>query len=161
MASPTGQPPASAGVRFPPPVLFVAGLLAGWVIDRYVRALPLTQSPGALVMPAVAVIGLALGLMISGVLTFRRAGTAIIPHLPASRLVQWGPYRFTRNPMYTGLTLVYIGVSALLNSGWPLLLLPLVLFTLTRLVIRREEAYLHSAFGAEYDAYRSRVRRWL
>ena len=160
MADQTTQQPTSAGVRFPPPIIFVAGVLAGWLLDRYVRALPLTSNPDAFVFPAVAVIGFALGLMISGMLTFRRAGTAIIPHHPASHLVQWGPYRFTRNPMYSGLTLVYVAVSALLNSGWPLLLLPVVLFTLTRFVVQREEAYLHAAFGAEYDAYRARVRRW-
>src|SRR5512133_2779082 len=119
MADPTAPRPTSAGVRFPPPTIFVAGLLAGWLLDRYVRAIPLARNAGALVFPAVAVIGLALGLMLAGVLTFRRAGTAIIPHHPASRLVQWGPYRFTRNPMYTGLALTYVGVSALLNSGWP------------------------------------------
>jgi protein-S-isoprenylcysteine O-methyltransferase Ste14 len=94
-------------------------------------------------------------------LTFRRARTAILPTRPASQLVDGGPYRFTRNPMYTGLTTAYVGAAALLDSVWPLLLLPLVLAALVRLVVRREEAYLRGAFGAEYAAYQARVRRWL
>src|SRR5262245_64091447 len=74
--------------------------------------------------------------------TFRRARTAIIPHHPASQLVRGGPYRFTRNPMYVSLTLLYLGLSLIFDKAWPLAVLPLVVFTLRRLVIAREEAYL-------------------
>jgi protein-S-isoprenylcysteine O-methyltransferase Ste14 len=75
--------------------------------------------------------------------------------------VTGGPYRRTRNPMYVAMTLLYLGASLLMNGLWPLLALPVVLAALTFAVIRREERYLSSAFGAEYDAYRRRVRRWL
>lgn len=156
------KPMRHPGVRFPPPALFVAGLLAGWALHRHVRALAL---PG--LAPAAAR-GVGLGLVLAGlalagwgVVTFRRARTAIIPHYPASRVVDGGPYRFTRNPMYTGFTVVYLGVAALLGSAWPLLLLPLVLVALVRLVIAREERYLRAAFGADYEGYCARVRRWL
>jgi protein-S-isoprenylcysteine O-methyltransferase Ste14 len=94
-------------------------------------------------------------------ITFRRAKTAIIPYQPATQLVESGPYKFTRNPMYTGMTLAYLGGTALLYSLWPLLLLPVVLTALMRLVVDREEAYLGHAFGSAYDDYRSRVRRFL
>ena len=157
----TAPPIANAGVHFPPPALFVGGIGAGWLLDRYVHALPLLAASRTVSTLAWVVIAAALLLMISGVVTFRRAGTAVIPHLPASRLVQSGPYRFTRNPMYTGFTIAYLGVTVLLRSAWPLLLLPVVLALLVKLVIRREEAYLASAFGAAYDDYRARVRRWL
>ena len=149
------------GVRFPPPALFVAGLLLGWALDRGVRAIPL-PALGATAAPlGAALVLLGLALVAWGIATFRRARTAIIPHYPASRIVDGGPYRFTRNPMYTGFTIVYLGLAALMRSAWPLLLLPLVLAALVRLVIAREERYLSAAFGAEYDAYRARVRRWL
>jgi len=49
----------------------------------------------------------------------------------------------------------------LLDSAWPMIVLPVVLIALVRTVISREEAYLGDAFGAEYSAYRARVRRWL
>ena len=157
------QPPAlqSPGVRFPPPLLFAGGLLVGWLLSRYGRALPMAGD-GRLLDTAgtvLVVLGVALGAW--GMITFRRAHTAIVPLHPASRIVTNGPYRFTRNPMYTGLTLVYLGISLYMNSVWPLLALPIVLALLIRLVVRREEAYLRSAFPDEYVAYQSRVRRWL
>jgi protein-S-isoprenylcysteine O-methyltransferase Ste14 len=106
---------------------------------------------------------LALGVALAawGMATFRRAKTAIHPHHSASRLVTHGPYRFTRNPMYTGLTLAYLGGSALLDSAWPIVVLPIVLVVLFKTVISREEMYLSDAFGAEYTEYVASVRRWL
>ncbi len=80
---------------------------------------------------------------------------------PASRIVDKGPYRLTRNPMYTGMSLVYLGAMLLLNWGWALVLFPLVLILLYRFVISREEAYLTSEFGEEYLAYCRKVRRWI
>lgn len=149
------------GVRFPPPLLFAGGLLIGGALDRWVRALPISRAAGAGTRPlGIVLVVLGVGLVAWGMLTFRRARTAIVPHHPASRIVSVGPYRYTRNPMYTGLTIVSAGAAGLMDSAWPLLLLPLVLAALVRLVIVREEAYLHSAFGAEYAAYQARVGRW-
>jgi protein-S-isoprenylcysteine O-methyltransferase Ste14 len=76
-------------------------------------------------------------------------------------LVKDGPYRFTRNPMYTGLTIAYFGGAALLDSAWPIIVLPVVLIVLVQTVILREERYLADAFGVEYSVYVARVRRWL
>jgi protein-S-isoprenylcysteine O-methyltransferase Ste14 len=155
-------PPSSPGVRFPPPILFVGGLLLGWLLDRYWRALPLSRVGGSAVeLIGWSLLGVGLFLVAWGMLIFRRARTAIIPSHGASRVVTHGPYRYSRNPMYTGLTIAYVGVAALIDSAWPLIVLPVVLVALVRLVISREEAYLSDAFGAEYGAYRERVRRWL
>ena len=63
--------------------------------------------------------------------------------------------------MYVGLTIAYVGVAAILNSAWLLILLPVVLMVLIKLVITREELYLIDAFGEHYTAYQARVRRWL
>lgn len=155
--------PAHPGVRFPPPLLFVAGLLIGWVLDRSVQRLPLLPRSAASIAgiagPALVLAGA--GLIAWGAVTFRRAQTAIYPNQPASRLVFAGPYRFTRNPMYTGMTTIYLGVMLLADTAWHLLLLPAVLLLLHRFVIAREGRYLDAEFGAEYHAYRQRVRRWL
>ena len=159
----TGTTPLSnAGVRFPPPFLFLIGFVAGWALDRYWRALPLSRFAGSSLKPF-GWAALAVGLIVAGwgMATFRRAKTAINPHHSASQLVTHGPYRFTRNPMYTGLTLQYLGGSALINSAWPIIVLPIVLLILIRTVILREEMYLRDAFGAEYAAYVASVRRWL
>lgn len=155
-----GEP--GPGVRLPPPLIFIAALAAGWWLDRTWTALPLSRA----VSPVREGVGLALlvaglGLVFWGMATFHRAGTAILPTRAASRFVTAGPYRFTRNPMYTGLATAYMGTALLLNTAWPILLLPLALVVLVQFVIHREEAHLARVFGAEYGAYCARVRRWL
>lgn len=150
------------GVRFPPPTLFVAGFLIGWLIHR---EWPVPLMPGGrsaeTSLAGWVVLALGLAWIAWGLITFFRHRTAIIPHRPASRLVNAGPYRFGRNPMYLGMTVAYLGGVLATNMFWPLLLLPLVLLGLTMAVIRREERYLADAFGPEYDAYRKQTRRWL
>jgi protein-S-isoprenylcysteine O-methyltransferase Ste14 len=155
-------PLSNAGVRFPPPFLFIIGFLAGWALDRYWHPLPLSRFAGSALEPfGWSALSLGVILVGWGMVTFRRAKTAIHPHHSASQLVTHGPYRFTRNPMYTGLTIAYLGGSALLDSGWPVIVLPIVLLILVRTVISREEMYLRDAFGVEYAGYVANVRRWL
>jgi protein-S-isoprenylcysteine O-methyltransferase Ste14 len=90
-----------------------------------------------------------------------RARTPIdVRHAPTA-LVQDGPFARTRNPGYLGLALVYTGIALLAGGRWSLLFLPGVLFAVDRGVIQREEDYLERHFGADYDEYRRRVRRWV
>lgn len=152
------------GVKFPPPLLFVGGLVVAWFLGSRVYNLPMFPlSVPPIVFRALGYLFVLVGVGIAGwgMVTFARAHTAIIPSKPAASLVDTGPYRFTRNPMYTGMTIAYLGVAVHLNSGWSILLLPLVLFLLHRFVIRREERYLSAAFGETYDAYRAQVKRWV
>ena len=72
-----------------------------------------------------------------------------------------GPYKITRNPMYLGLALVYLGIGIAEQSVWALILLPVVLLIIQRKAIEPEEAFLTHRFGAEYISYKSLVRRWL
>jgi len=74
--------------------------------------------------------------------------------------VTWGPYRFTRNPMYVGLVLAYLGEAGLLKQVWPVVLLPFTIAYLNWTVIPVEEAKLEEAFPYEYKQYRLQVRRW-
>jgi protein-S-isoprenylcysteine O-methyltransferase Ste14 len=156
--------PANAGVRFPPPLLFVAGWLIGWALDRLVVRMRLVGDAGNRTpILILGWLGIVSGLAFAawGITTFRGARTAIVPIKPARTIVASGPYRWSRNPMYVGLTAVYAGVALVLNAAWPLILLPLVLTALWFLVIRREERYLAHAFGETYFRYRQSVRRWL
>ena len=150
------------GVRFPPPLLFAAGFLVGWRLGR-TFPLPLFRGTAEQIGEIVGLVLGALGLALIawGLATFWSRRTAIYPNCPASLIVRSGPYRFTRNPMYTGMTAGYVGLALVGGDAWPLLLLPFVLILLVRLVIAREERYLASAFPGEYDAYRREVRRWL
>ena len=96
--------------------------------------------------------------------SFRRfwvSGTSVVPVRPTTALVIEGPYRFTRNPMYLGLLLLYVGVAGWFGFVWPLLLAPVLVWVIGVSVIGREERYLTRKFGDEYRRYEAHVRRWL
>jgi protein-S-isoprenylcysteine O-methyltransferase Ste14 len=150
------------GVRLPPPLIFVAGFVVGLLADGVVPLRLLgPEGRGLAVTGGWTAVALGLGLTFWGMGTFVRRRTAVMPHLPARRLVTDGPYRFTRNPMYLGLALSYTGIALLVDTAWPLVVLPVVLVIIVRYVIRREERHLERTFGDEYRTYRERVGRWL
>jgi protein-S-isoprenylcysteine O-methyltransferase Ste14 len=93
-------------------------------------------------------------------LSFRRAGTSVIPFKPTTALVTSGPYRFSRNPMYLGMAFRYIGVALALGVVWALITLPFVIAAVDQLAIAIEEGYLVRKFGDPYCDYMKRVRRW-
>jgi protein-S-isoprenylcysteine O-methyltransferase Ste14 len=101
------------------------------------------------------------GLMFAAFGLFRRRSTSIIPNRPANALVITGPYRFTRNPMYVSLALLTIALAIVLDTWWPIVLLVPALVIIRVTVIAREERYLRRRFGADYEAYTRRVRRWI
>ena len=150
--------PDIAHVIAPPPLIYALPLLAGLLLHHYYPQAIVPPAWAQILGPLVVVLGF-FGL--PAVLAFRRAGTHPQPWKPTTALVVTGPYRFSRNPMYVGFTLFYLGISVWVNSLWPLLLLPLVLVVMSRGVIAREERYLERRFGDDYRAYRARVRRWL
>ena len=162
MTGPASSParPAHAGVHFPPPLIYAVAIVIGWLLNRW-YALPMVRGGSRALEGGAIFCGLVyLAIFFAAAATFRRARTTLIPNRPANALVTSGPYRFTRNPMYVSLVVLYVGVTLALNSWWPLILLPLVILVVTRAVIEREERYLSAAFP-EYAAYRARVRRWL
>lgn len=83
------------------------------------------------------------------------------PNLPVMALVTDGPYRFTRNPMYVGLSCIYLAIALWCASLWACVLLIVVLLIIRYAVIAREEGYMTAKFGDEYRAFTSRVRRWI
>jgi len=92
---------------------------------------------------------------------FVRAGTPLEPWKTPTALVAGGPYRFTRNPMYLGLSLCLLGLAVWLGTATPLLVLPLFVAVITFGFIRREERWLEERFGESYRRYRAGVRRWI
>jgi protein-S-isoprenylcysteine O-methyltransferase Ste14 len=157
----TSSPPRHAGVNFPPPLLYVAGIALGWLLQRW-RPLSITAGPSVVrTICAAAAFVIYLVLFGSALAAFRRARTTLIPNRPATAFVANGPYRFTRNPMYVSMAALYLAVAIFMNSWWAVLMLPLVLLVVDRFVIAREERYLGAAFPTEYAAFRARVRRWL
>jgi protein-S-isoprenylcysteine O-methyltransferase Ste14 len=149
----------SPGVHIPPPFFYVAAIGAGALLRR---TAPLAIGGGAArVVAAWIFIVLFAVLLLWSFAWFARQKTTIIPNRPANALVVGGPFRFTRNPLYLALALLTIGAGLWLNTWWVLMLLLPAVAAVDRLVIAREEAYLQRRFGAEYDAYTARVRRWL
>jgi protein-S-isoprenylcysteine O-methyltransferase Ste14 len=148
-------------LRIPVPWVFILTYLLG-VGFEHVLPLHLGQGAG----PGVRVSGgvlFGIGAVIAGWgwQTFRAARTTTVPGQASSQLVTWGPYRFSRNPMYVGLIIAYIGEAGILRQLWPLFLLPLTVAYVNWIVIPVEEAKLKEVFAEQYDRYRARVRRWL
>ncbi|MDW2776380.1 isoprenylcysteine carboxylmethyltransferase family protein [Pseudomonas sp. BEA3.1] len=153
--------PDSAGVRLPPPFIYLGALLLGLAADRFVALSYfgidrwLLVATGALLFAAGAV------MMLAAAGLFRRLGTNIPPSRPTTLIATTGPYRRTRNPMYLGMALVYAGIAVGFDGAIALALLPLVLIVIQKQVIAREERYLESKFGDGYRRYKAKVRRWL
>jgi protein-S-isoprenylcysteine O-methyltransferase Ste14 len=158
----------SPRVRFPPPLIYLGALLLGIAADRFIagrsglarlHGLGLADDVRIWIAVAVLATGLVIGLLAAGL--FRRAGTDVKPWRSSTALVTDGPYRWTRNPMYLGMTFVYLGLAIAADSLTALVLLIPVLIIIQTQVIAREERYLESKFGDEFRAYTARVRRWL
>jgi protein-S-isoprenylcysteine O-methyltransferase Ste14 len=159
MGDGNGEKADNPGVVAPPPLIFAGVLGAGLLVNRLrpTSFLPRTLSK-AFGWPLV-VFGLSFGLW--GFREMRRAGTNVDPYHPTTAIVEAGPYRYTRNPLYVGMALIYAGVAARANALPAALLLPAVLHLVDRGVVRREERYLEGKFGEEYLRYKGRVRRWI
>lgn len=152
-----------AAVRVFPPAVPLLTVVLGvalqhyWPIDSGI-ALPAAArySVGAFI-----VVASVLGLGLWSVLLVRRSDQTENPWKPTTAIIESGPFRISRNPMYLQMVLVCLGFSVLLWNAWILLLTPLCAWLLQRLAIRPEERYLERKFGDDYRAYKRRVRRWI
>ena len=153
----------AAGPRIlvPPPLVFIVAYAAGVGIHRIFPVATRTGADPVVAALALLVFLAGVAVTFAGLLTLLRARTGIMPLRPVRTLVTTGPYRFTRNPIYLGLTIAYLGVAAMQDQVWPLVTLPLGLWVLRKTVIDVEEAHLAARFGEEYEEYRQRVRRWV
>jgi protein-S-isoprenylcysteine O-methyltransferase Ste14 len=134
----------------------VVGLVADWLYPW--RVLP-ASLPGAWL--GGGIFGAGLALAVWAILTFRRAGTRVETNRPTTAIVASGPYRFTRNPIYTGMLLGQTGLAIAYDSVWMFITLVAFYLVIRYGVVTREEAYLARKFGDAYQDYKSRVRRWL
>jgi protein-S-isoprenylcysteine O-methyltransferase Ste14 len=123
--------------------------------------------PVRFVPPSAVQIPVGLLLLVTGTMlwlwgrwTLARRHTSSHPTHAPSALLDVGPYRFSRNPTYLGLVVVFLGAAVAFDAAW-LLAFTAAEFLLADLQVRREESYLESRFGQAYIDYRSRVRRWL
>jgi protein-S-isoprenylcysteine O-methyltransferase Ste14 len=149
----------NAGVVAPPPLIYLVPLVLGLLLNR---KFPIPFLPrGAARALGWPLLGGAMLLMGSFFFTMRRADTPIDPREPVSNLATDGPFRYTRNPAYLSMAMLYAGISSLANALPAIVLLPAALFVVQRGVIEREERYLERKFGQEYLRYKAQVRRWV
>ena len=153
--------PDVAGVIALPPLIFLGFLAAATVLEAILPLpIPVAHSLASYVA-GVALAASGFGMIAVGTRRFAAAGTNIPPTLPTTALVVDGIYGRTRNPLYLGTTLIYLGLSVAAGSLWAIgLLLPL-LWVINVGVVKREERYLERKFGDAYRAYKARVRRWI
>ena len=145
-----------------PPLLLALGFgVLMWAIDHW---LPM-QTHRSLIRTeiALATLGLAVAIVVTAIVGFRKARTTVDPMHPeaASAIVTVGIYRFTRNPMYLGFLLLLIAWAVFLGNVVSALMPLLFIAYMNRFQIAPEERALHARFGAPYQTYLRSVRRWL
>ena len=150
----------TANVIVRPPIAWALAVLVGLALDWL---MPLSFVPAA--VPArglgALIFALALALFAWAIATIMRAGSNVPTSMPTISIVDTGPYRFTRNPIYLGMMLALVGLALAFDSLWPLAMLVPFALVIRYGVVAREEAYLERRFGEVYRRYRARVRRWL
>ena len=148
-----------AQVVAPPPLIFL-GYLIGVLILNWILPFHEPWTFALRILGGVMVIA---GFMLAGsaISQMRKVHTSPDPHQPVTAMVTSGPYRFTRNPIYLGFFLIYLGFTLLAGTLWGLIASPFLIWTITSSVIHAEETYLDGKFGEQYREFRSRVRRWI
>jgi len=150
----------NAQVVIHPPVAWALAVIAGLALDWVVPVSFLPAGvPGHWIGAAAFL--LALGLLVWAAATITRAGSNVPTHRPVTTIVESGPYRFTRNPIYLAMMLALVGLALAFDTLWLLAMLVPFALVIRFGVVAREEAYLERKFGDVYRGYRARVRRWL
>ncbi len=161
LPAPTKHSEAGARVLpIPPPLYFGAALAGGMALSSTGPAANIGSGVAKSAVGGVVLVA-GVALAVAGIAQVRRARTTIVPHRPVTTLLTSGAYRISRNPMYTGLALAYLGCTLIIGSWWPMLTWPLALLAVRVLVIGPEERYLDTRFGHAYHEYRSHTRRWI
>jgi len=148
-----------AGVAFPPPMLLLVSILAGFLLRWAAPSQFLPTATAQVLGPVLTVVSF--GLVAWAIVTFRRGGASVPTSEPTAVIVSGGPFRFSRNPIYLSMVLLLLGLGVWSNSLWFLMLAAVAALLLNYGVIAREERYLARKFGREYEAYCDRVRRWI
>ena len=150
-----------AKVRFPPPLVFLAGILLGVACEYVVVPAPVPVSRAISAVSGLFILIAGVGVIASARILFQRTGQNPVPWKPSPSLILKGPYRFTRNPMYLGVTLFEVGLGLMVNNLWISLFAVPALVTVHFVAVLPEERYLSEKFGESYKAYLTRVRRYL
>jgi protein-S-isoprenylcysteine O-methyltransferase Ste14 len=150
----------TAQVIIRPPLAWGLAVIVGLALN-WLLPLPFLPADLPVSWLGAMVFVLALALFAWAIVTITRAGSNVPTNLPTTTIVESGPYRFTRNPIYLGMFLGLIGLAIAFDNFWLLMMLVPLAVIIRYGVVGREEAYLDRKFSDVYRGYRSRVRRWL
>lgn len=150
-----------AKVRFPPPLVFLGAIVVGVIVQRKAVPLSLGFARALRVGAGALILACGVSLVVSARILFKRTGQSPIPWKPTPELLLRGPYRFTRNPMYVGVTLFVIGLGLAVNNLWISLFAAPALLVVHFIAVLPEERYLSAKFGESYRSLLAQVRRYL
>ena len=151
----------NANVIARPPLIFLAFVVAGLMINALSPMTIFHQTTAWIKYLGILLVIDGLVLIVWAWCQFRMADTPLDTSASVKHIVTRGIYRLTRNPIYLGMIIVYLGVALRMNNAWLLIGLIILLPTIYVGVILREERYLENRFQDEYRDYRNRVRRWM
>jgi protein-S-isoprenylcysteine O-methyltransferase Ste14 len=150
-----------AKVRFPPPLVFLGAIVLGVIVQRTAVPLSLLFARGLRVATGVLILACGVSLVVSARILFTRTGQSPIPWKPTPELILQGPYRFTRNPMYVGVTLFVVGLGLTVNNVWISLFAAPALLVVHFIAVLPEERFLAEKFGESYRTFHAQVRRYV
>ncbi len=142
-----------------PPLVFWGAFAIGMFLNWWIPSPNFATASIKVVGVIFGVLGTMVGCW--GLYTFHRAGTYVRPNRPVTALVTGGPFRYSRNPFYLAMTVIYLGIALYAGVLWPLVTLVPALLMVHWRIVRREEGFLESRFGDDYRVYKAHVRRWI
>jgi protein-S-isoprenylcysteine O-methyltransferase Ste14 len=149
------------GVYIPPPLFYVLIFIAALRIQKIIPISDILFHQTAIKVLGVIFLMAALYFLVRSLRQFFLTKNTLILIKPASSLQITGIYRITRNPMYVGLAILYLGITCFIGNWWNVILFPLLFIIVQAYIIKREERYLELEFGEQYNDYKETVRRWL
>jgi protein-S-isoprenylcysteine O-methyltransferase Ste14 len=149
-----------ANVRIFPPAVYLVAVVLG-VALHWAWGLGFARGSSLRSALGVAAICGGVAILFCAFSVFRRIGQHPDPRKPTPVIARDGPYRFTRNPMYVGGSLIQLGIGIALGNAWIVLLLVPVVALIHYRVILPEERYLERKFGDDYTSFKASVRRWI
>jgi protein-S-isoprenylcysteine O-methyltransferase Ste14 len=146
-------------MAIPAPVVFFGLLILGFILNWALPLAFIPKLPAEIAGIIIVVLGFLIG--VSGIIVMRSAHTSPDPRKPTAALVEKGVFRYTRNPLYLSMFVLFVGIGVFMNVLWLILLFPLLFVVVERWAVKPEEFYLERTFGDAYLQYKKRVPRWI
>jgi len=149
------------GVYIPPPLFYVLIFVIAVFVQKKIPIGDTVLHTVIIKTLGIILFIIALFFLFRSLRQFFLTKNTVIVFKPATSLQTTGIYAITRNPMYVGLAIVYLGATIFIGNWWNIILFPILILIVQEYIIKREESYLAIEFGHEYENYKKKVRRWL